>query len=126
MLVTYKPSQPRETWHNNALYYDKHFYALGRISFSVMLSAITLNVIKRNVVKLNIIMLIVVTTKLEAGNTKGGRGKYHCTVDLLFDWFGINCMTIDNFRFYLQNRLIQTSPTGGRWYSDTSHFSVPC
>ncbi len=24
-----------------------------------------------------------------AGNTK--RGKYHCTIDLLFDWFGISC-----------------------------------
>jgi len=46
-------------------------------------------------------------------------GKYHCTVDLLFDWFGISCTTIDNFYFYLQNRLIQTSQTGGQWYSDT-------
>ncbi len=39
--------------------------------------------------------------------------KYHCTIDLLFDWFGISCMTTDNFSFNLQNRLIQTSPTGG-------------
>jgi hypothetical protein len=38
------------------------------------------------------------------------RGKYHCTIDLLFDWFGISCMmTTDNFCFYLQNRPIQTS-----------------
>ncbi len=37
------------------------------------------------------------------------KGEYHCTIDLLFDWFGINCMTTDNFGFYLQNRLIQTS-----------------
>jgi hypothetical protein len=43
------------------------------------------------------------------------RGKYHCTVDLLFDWFGISCMTTNNFCFYLQNRLIQTSQTGGQW-----------
>jgi hypothetical protein len=57
------------------------------------------------------------------GNTKGGR--YRCTVDLLFDWFGISCMTADNFCFYLQNRLIQTSQTGGQWYSDTSPFSIP-
>ncbi len=42
------------------------------------------------------------------------RGKYHCTIDLLFDWFEINCMTTDNFCFYLQNRLIQTSQTGQR------------
>jgi hypothetical protein len=41
------------------------------------------------------------------------RGKYHCTIDLLFDWFGISCMTTDNFCFYFQNRLIQTSQAGG-------------
>jgi hypothetical protein len=34
-------------------------------------------------------------------------------------------MTADNFCFYLQNRLIQTSKTGGQWYSDTSTFSIP-
>jgi hypothetical protein len=34
-------------------------------------------------------------------------------------------MTIDNFCCYLQNRLIQTSQTGGQWYSDTSPFSIP-
>jgi hypothetical protein len=32
------------------------------------------------------------------GNTKGG---YHCTVDLLFDWFGISCMTNDNFFVFI-------------------------
>jgi hypothetical protein len=26
----------------------------------------------------------------------------------------------------LQNRLIQTSQTGGQWYNDTSPFSIPC
>ena len=35
-------------------------------------------------------------------------------------------MTTDNFCFYLQNRLIQTSQTGGQWYSNTSPFSIPC
>jgi len=54
------------------------------------------------------------------------KGKYHCTVDLLFDWFGISCMTTDNFCFHLQNRLIKTGQTGGQQYSDTSPFSVPC
>ncbi len=34
-------------------------------------------------------------------------------------------MTTDNFSFYLQNRLIQTSQTGGQWYSDTSLSSIP-
>jgi hypothetical protein len=55
------------------------------------------------------------------GYTRGG--KYHCTVDLLFDWFGISLMATDNF---LQNILIQTSQTGGQWYCDTSPFSIPC
>jgi hypothetical protein len=41
-------------------------------------------------------------------------GKYHCTVDLLFDWIGINCMTTDICCFYMQNRLILTSLTGGQ------------
>jgi hypothetical protein len=31
-------------------------------------------------------------------------------------------MTTDNFCFYLQNRPIQTSQTGGQWYTDT----FPC
>jgi len=35
-------------------------------------------------------------------------------------------MTTDNFCFYLQNRLIQTSQTGGQQYNDTSPFSIPC
>ncbi len=35
-------------------------------------------------------------------------------------------MATDNFGFYLQNRLIQTSQTGGQRYSDTSPFSIPC
>jgi hypothetical protein len=34
------------------------------------------------------------------------RGNDHCTIDLLFDWFGISFMTTYNFCFYLQNRLI--------------------
>jgi hypothetical protein len=56
------------------------------------------------------------------GNTKG----HHCTIDLLFDWFGSSCMITDNFSFYLQSRLIQTGQTGGQWYIDTSPFSIPC
>ena len=46
-------------------------------------------------------------------------------VDLLFDWFGISCMTTDNFCFYLQNRPIQAIQTGGQLYSDTYPFSIP-
>jgi hypothetical protein len=54
---------------------------------------------------------------VNAGNTIG------FTSDL-FEWFGISCMTTDNFCFYLQNRQIQTSQTGGQWYSDTP-YSTP-
>jgi hypothetical protein len=42
---------------------------------------------------------------MQPGITK--RGKDH--IELLFDWFGIRCMTTDIFCFYLQNRLIQTT-----------------
>jgi hypothetical protein len=35
------------------------------------------------------------------------RGKDHCTIDLLFDWFGISCMTKDNFLFLFAK---QTDP----------------
>jgi hypothetical protein len=58
-----------------------------------------------------------------AGYTKGG--SITVPVDLLIDWFGISCMKTVNFCFYLQNRLIQTSQTGGQRYSDTSPFSIP-
>jgi hypothetical protein len=34
-------------------------------------------------------------------------------------------MTTDNICFYLQNRLIQTSKTGGQQYSNTFPFSIP-
>ncbi len=35
-------------------------------------------------------------------------------------------MSTNNFCFYLQNRQIQVSQTGGQWYNDTSPFSIPC
>jgi hypothetical protein len=54
------------------------------------------------------------------GNTEGGS----ITVLLTSCWFGISCMTTNNFCFYLQNRLIQTSQTGGQQYSDTP-ISIP-
>ncbi len=38
----------------------------------------------------------------------------------MYDWFGISCMTTDNFCFNLQNRQIQTNQTGDQQYSDTS------
>ncbi len=52
-------------------------------------------------------------------------GTYHCTIDLLFDWFGISCMTTENFSFSFAEQLIQKGQTGGEWYSDTSSFGIP-
>jgi hypothetical protein len=39
------------------------------------------------------------------------KGEVHCTVDLLFDWFGISRMTTNNFCVIFQNRRIKTSQT---------------
>ncbi len=60
---------------------------------------------------------------LKRGNTKGGVSLYRWPPVWLV-WIG--CMTTDKFCFYLQNRLIQTSPTGGHWYSDTFPSSLSC
>ncbi len=37
----------------------------------------------------------------------------------------ISMMTTDNFCFYLQNRQIETSQTGGQQYNDASPWSIP-
>ncbi len=53
------------------------------------------------------------------------RGKYHCTIDLLFDRFGLVCFANKNMYFQLSYSWFQTSQTGGQWYSDTSPLSIP-
>ncbi len=60
-----------------------------------------------------------------SGNTKGGM-KYHCTIDLLFDWFGLVGFTNKNENCQLPYSWFQTSQTGGQQYSDTSPFIIPC
>ncbi len=54
------------------------------------------------------------------------RGKYHCTIDLLFDWFGLVCFANKNKNCQLSYSKFQTCQTGGQWYSDTSSFRIPC
>jgi hypothetical protein len=71
-------------------------------------------------------MIMITTTWKQICGLHQGILKGDCTIDLLFDWFGISCMPTENFCFYLQNRLIQTGQTGGQWYSDTSSVSIPC
>ncbi len=57
----------------------------------------------------------------KAGNTKGGS----FTVPLTSCLTGLEQL-YDNWQFlFLFTRLIQTSQTGGQWYSDTSPFSIP-
>jgi hypothetical protein len=61
---------------------------------------------------------------LMPGNTKGG--KYHCTIDLLFDWFGLVCFVNKNKNCQLSYSWFQTSQTGGQRYNYTSAFSITC
>ncbi len=51
--------------------------------------------------------------------------KYHCTVDLQFDWLGLVCFANKNKNCQLSYSCIQTSQTGGQRYNDTSPFSIP-
>ncbi len=57
------------------------------------------------------------------GNTNGGS----ITVPFTSCLTGLESVVrqLTNFCFYLQNRLIQTSQTGGQWYSDTSPLVFP-
>jgi len=54
-----------------------------------------------------------------SGNTIGGS----ISVQLTSSLTGLESAV--NFGFYFQNRLMQTSQTGGQWYSDSSLFSIP-
>jgi hypothetical protein len=53
-------------------------------------------------------------------------GKYHCTIDLLFDWFELVCFANKSKTGQLSYSWFQTSQTGGQQYSDTSPFNIPC
>jgi len=53
------------------------------------------------------------------------RGKYHCMVDLLCDWFRNVRLCTTKFSDRSTEAHFQTSQTGGQQYSDTSPLSVP-
>ncbi len=57
-----------------------------------------------------------------AGNIKGGS----ITVPLTSCLNGLESAVCQLTIFFSQNRLIQTSQTGGQWYNDISPFSIPC
>jgi hypothetical protein len=54
----------------------------------------------------------------------------YCAQEILVHWPPVwlvwNQLYADWQLFWFQNSLIQTSQTGGQWYSDTSPFSIPC
>jgi hypothetical protein len=50
--------------------------------------------------------LITAVADKEAETREYLRDKYHCAIDLLFDWFVINCMTTDNFCFLFAKQAI--------------------
>ncbi len=52
-------------------------------------------------------------------------GRYHSTIDLLFDWFGFVCFANKNKNCRLSCSWFQTSQTGGQWYSHTSPLVFP-
>jgi hypothetical protein len=52
-------------------------------------------------------------------------GKYHCTVDLLFDLFVLVCFTNKNENCQLSYSWFQTSQAGGQQYSDTCSLAFP-
>ncbi len=58
---------------------------------------------------------------VQGGNTKRGS----ITVPLTSCLTGIESCQLTFFCFYLQNRRIQTSQTGGQWYRDISHLVFP-
>ena len=78
--------------------------------------------------RVNLLAAKLITTwmtkkrNFEQGILKGEVSPYYW----LPVWLVWNRMRTEIFCFYLQNRLIQTSQTGGQWYSDTSPFSIPC
>ncbi len=86
---------------------------LSVITIPIMLSVIMLNVVMLSVIMLSVVTLSVVILNvfhlflnpnndwirtLHQGILKG---KYHCTIDLLFDWFGIVCFANKNKNYNL-------------------------
>ncbi len=53
------------------------------------------------------------------------RGKYHCTVDLLFDWFGLVCFANKNKNVCCY--IVDSKPAKQEVNNtDTSPLSIPC
>ncbi len=50
------------------------------------------------------------------------RGKYHCTIDLLFDWFGLACFAHKNKKL---SAVIQLIPNQSNWRSTVQWYFPP-
>ncbi len=53
------------------------------------------------------------TRSLSQGILKGG--KYHCTIDLLFDWFGLACLANTNKNYQLSYSWLIPNQSNRRW-----------
>jgi hypothetical protein len=80
--------------------------------------------------QLAILLYLTLTWKIRPPNHHPNqrilKGKYHCTIDLLFDLLGLVCFSNKNKNCQLPYSWFQTSKTRGQQYSDTSPFSIPC
>ncbi len=79
---------------------DKHHNATEQMRLctpdpNVRLTGPTLNFRDSKLVCLSLLGASTVTKYLGAGR-EYYRGKFHCTVDLLFDWFGLLCFANKN------------------------------
>jgi hypothetical protein len=72
------------------------------VMMTVVISSDGKLIVMLSVIMLNAFILRVIM--LNAGITKGGMlQKYHCTVDLLFDWFGLVCFPKEYYNCQLPN-----------------------
>ena len=62
-------------------------------------------------------------TKSAAAVTTRRRGKYHCTSDLQFVWFGRSSFSPSKYQQILMLCQIQSSQTGDQTYSDIFPYS---
>ncbi len=66
--------------------------------------------------------MLIMSRLQQAGNTKGGSITVQLTSCLTGLELAVRQMPF--FCFNLQKRIIQTSQSGGQWYSDTFPFSI--
>ena len=69
--------------------------------------------------------LTIALTCFEPENTPfHHKGKYHCTTDLVFDWFGFDQTSKSAVDLTYAKQLNPSSKTGGQPYSDSPPYEV--